>query len=74
MAIIGQHLGNSSRMPSTTIFDFAIRFLLIFLPFSSLVSVFLTYQVGIPGASFIKELALIIAAIALVYTYLMSYI
>ena len=74
MTIIWQHLVNSSRIPSITIFDFAIRFLLIFLPFSSFVSVFLTYQVGIVWASFIKELALVIAAVALVYTYLMSYI
>ncbi|MBC7503394.1 O-antigen ligase family protein [Candidatus Gracilibacteria bacterium] len=74
MATIGLNLVNSSRLPSVTIFDFAIRFLLIFLPFSSFVSVFLTYQIGIQGASFIKELALIIAATALVYTYLMSYL
>ncbi len=50
--------GDSSRI---SIFDIAIRFLLIFIPFSSFVSVFLTYRLGIPGASFIKEIALLMA-------------
>lgn len=59
---------------SISIFDFAIQFLLIFLPFSSFVSVFLTYRIGVPGANFIKEIILIIAGISLVHIYVHSYL
>jgi hypothetical protein len=66
-----------SRIPHTvsqiSIFDISIRFLLIFIPFSSFVSVFFTYRLGISGASFIKEIVLLIAGFALVYTYTHSY-
>ncbi len=47
-----------ASLSQISLFDLAIRFLLVFIPFSSFVSVFLTYQLGIPGASFIKEIAL----------------
>lgn len=56
-----------------SIFDLSIRFLLVFIPFSSFISVFFTYRLGIPGASFIKEIVLLIAGVALVYTYARSY-
>lgn len=62
------------RNKSISIFDFAIQFLLIFLPFSSFVSVFLTYWIGVPGANFIKEIVLIIAGIVLVSIYIHSYL
>ena len=57
-----------------SIFDLGVRFLLVFIPFSSFVSVFLTYRLGIPGASFIKEIALLAAGLALVYAYARSYL
>ena len=58
----------------TRIFDYSLRFLLVFLPFSSFVSVFLTYQMGIAFAPFIKEIALLIAIISLVWVYVQSYL
>ncbi len=61
------------RNTSTTIFDILIRFFIVFIPFFSFISVFLTYRLGIPGASFIKEIILALAGIALVYTYTRSY-
>lgn len=64
---------HDSGQVSVSIFDLAIQFLLIFLPFSSFVSVFLTYKIGIPGGNFIKEIILAIAGISLVYTYTQSY-
>ena len=62
-----------SRLSHTSVFDLAIQFLLVFLPFSSFISVFLTYRLGIPGTSFIKEIALLVAGLALVYSYSRSY-
>ncbi len=62
-----------SSISSISIFDIAIRFFLVFIPFSSFVSVFLKYKMGIPGATYIKEIILLIAAIALLYTYIQSY-
>lgn len=74
MAFITRSVAWFSVFSSASIFDIAIRFLLIFLPFSSFLSVFLTYRFGIPGASFIKEFALIIAGLALVHSYAASYL
>ncbi len=73
MAFITRSVAGLSVFSSASIFDFAIRFLLVFLPFSSFLSVFLTYRLGIPGSSFIKEIILIISVLALAYTYLRSY-
>ncbi len=42
------------------IFDWCLRFLVIFLPWSTLISVFLTYKIGIPKANFLKEIILVI--------------
>lgn len=39
--------------------------LIVFLPWSVFISVFLTHGLGVPGASFIKELLLILAGILL---------
>ncbi len=63
-----------SQISGITLFDHAIRFLLVFIPFSSFVSVFLTYRLGIPGASFIKEISLCVAGFALIYSYGRSYL
>lgn len=73
MVLLKQFTEWLHRISSVSIFDFAVRFLLVFLPFSSFVSVFLTYKLGIPGTSFIKEIALSIAIFALLYTYVRSY-
>lgn len=62
-----------SRISSVSIFDIAIRSFLIFIPFSSFLSVFLKYKMGISGAAYIKEIILLIAGIALVITYIWSY-
>lgn len=42
------------------IFDWLLRFLIVFLPWSTLISVFLTYKIGIPKANFLKEIILVI--------------
>ena len=47
-----------TTLSQISLFDLTIRFLLVFIPFSSFLSVFLTYRLGISGASFIKEIAL----------------
>ncbi len=62
-----------SRISSVSIFDIAIRFFLVFIPFSSFISVFFVHKLGISGASFIKEAVLVIAGLALLYTYIKSY-
>ncbi len=62
-----------SSISSVSIFDIAIRFFLVFIPFSSFVSVFLKYKMGIPGAIYIKEIILFIAVLAILYTYIQSY-
>ncbi len=41
-----------------TLFDWILRFLIVFLPFSTVISVFLVYRVGIPWSQFIKEILL----------------
>lgn len=64
----------SHSLSRISIFDLSIRFLLIFIPFSSFVSVFFTYRLGLPGTSFIKEIILLIAGLALIYTYTRSYL
>ena len=63
-----------ATLSQISLFDLAIRFLLVFIPFASFVSVFLTYGIGIPGASFIKEIALWVAGLALIYSYSRSYL
>lgn len=40
------------------ILDYIVIFLIIFLPWSTFISVFLMYGIGIPGVNFIKEIAL----------------
>ncbi len=37
------------------LFDRFLRFLIVFLPWSTVITVFLTYKIGIPGSSFLKE-------------------
>jgi hypothetical protein len=68
-----QSMPVASWLTSVSIFDIAVRFFLIFIPFSSFLSVFLVHKIGIPGASFIKEIILIVAGLALAYTYMKSY-
>jgi hypothetical protein len=55
----------STLSPAIT-YDLSIRALLIFLPFSAFVTVFFTYRLDIPGASFIKEGLIAIALISLI--------
>jgi hypothetical protein len=55
-----------STLSPAIIFDLSIRALLILLPFSAFVTVFLTYRVGIHGISFIKEGLIAIALISLI--------
>lgn len=55
-----------STLSPAVIYDLSIRALLIFLPFSAFVTVFLTYRIGIPGASFIKEGLIILASLSLI--------
>ncbi len=62
-----------SQISSITIFDFAVRFFLVFIPFSSFLSVFFTHKIGIFGASYIKEGILLVAWLSLIYTYIQSY-
>lgn len=62
-----------SWITSIHIFDYVVRFFLVFIPFSSFVSVFLVHKIGIPGASFIKELLLVIAGLALISFYIRNY-
>jgi hypothetical protein len=73
MEISAQVSSLISRITSVLIFDYVVRFFLIFIPFSSFISVFLVHKIGITGASFIKELILVIWWIALLYTYIQSY-
>jgi len=47
-------------------FDLTIQALLVFLPWATFFSVFLTYKLGIPGASFIKEGLIVLAFIFLI--------
>lgn len=47
------------------LFDYSLRFLLIFLPWSTVISVFLLYKLHIPGANFIKEFVLLISFLSL---------
>jgi hypothetical protein len=74
MAFIKRSSDWFSQLSHTSVFDLAIQFLLVFLPFSSFLSVFLTYRLGIPGTSFIKEIALLVAGLALLYSYVQSYL
>ena len=74
MAFLRQFSRSFQAISSVSIFDFSIRFLLVFLPFSSFISVFLTYKIGIPGSSFIKEIIFWVAILALIYSYIKSYI
>jgi hypothetical protein len=62
-----------SWFSSVSIFDIAVRLFLVFIPFSSFLSVFLVHKIGIPGAFFIKEIILAVAGLALAYTYIASY-
>jgi hypothetical protein len=71
MSFLQRQLDILSRV---SIFDLGIRILLVFIPFSSFISVFLTYRVGMPGASLIKEIILFITAAALIYSYAHSYL
>lgn len=55
---------------SARVFDYSVRFLLVFLPFSSFISVWFTYGLHIPGTSFIKEFVLAIAIISLCVSFI----
>ncbi len=63
-----------SHFTSARLFDVLVQIFLVFIPFSSFVSVFLLHKIGIPGASFIKEGILAIIWITLLYAYLKSYL
>ncbi len=62
-----------SHFALENIFDWIIRIFLVFIPFSSFISVFFVYKLGIPGVPFIKEILIFLAALCLVLIYVRSY-
>ncbi|MBX9809709.1 O-antigen ligase family protein, partial [Candidatus Gracilibacteria bacterium] len=63
-----------AKKASINFFDIIVRIFLVFIPFSSFVTVFLVHKIGISGASFIKEILLLLAGVVLLYAYLQSYL
>jgi hypothetical protein len=57
-------------MSLSRIYDFAFRALIIFLPFATILSVFSSQKLGIPGVSYLKELFIFIMLICLVIEHL----
>lgn len=55
------------------IFDYSLRFLLIFLPWSTVFSVFLVYKLWIPGANFIKEIFLFLLIFSLFFLFVQDF-
>ncbi len=52
---------------SQSLFDISFRILIVLLPFVTVISVFTSEKLWIPGLSFLKELLLVIMGIVLVY-------
>ena len=57
-------------MIASRIYDLAFRILIIFLPFSTLLSVFFREKLWIPGISFLKELCIIVMLTVLVFEHI----
>ncbi len=54
------------------IFDLAFRILLIFLPFTTILSVFTSQVLGIPGVTYLKEILLLVMGGYVLYRHFFS--
>ncbi len=70
MSIIRKNISSLFTMSPSRIYDLSFRFLIIFLPFATLFSVFFREKLGIPRISFIKELCILIMLCVILIEYL----
>lgn len=54
-------------------FDWSLRLLIVFLPFYTILSVFFSQKVGIPGISFLKEILIFLMLATLVLAHISGY-